>query len=233
MADDTAEARRVRTAERQRRWREANRDRINENRRRRREANREAEKEKAHEYYLANRDKMLEANRRWAEANPDRMRGYQQRYRAANRDRLLEERRQHRAANREKLNEQARALSRKNPKQRDQWSENRMRFVHGRDWGLWYEAAWAAQDGKCYLCGDPLDPDAYKAIVIDHDHRCCPPAKSCAVCRRGLACTLCNKLIGLAYDDVARLRRIADALEVAVSAFEERFTQVPQQDAMF
>lgn len=234
MADDTAEARRARKAEQERRWRQANRDRINENRRRRREANREAEKEKAHQYYLTNRDRILETNRRWVSANPEKANEIRRNWRAANRDRLLEERRQYRAANREKLNEQARALSRKNRERtRDQWTEKRMRFVHGRDWGTWYEATWTTQDGKCYLCGDPLDPDAYKAIVIDHDHRCCPPAKSCTVCRRGLACTLCNKLIGLAHDDVARLRRIADGLEAALGAFEERFVSTPQQETMF
>lgn len=39
------------------------------------------------------------------------------------------------------------------------------------------------QGGLCYLCLRPL-PEGAKEIVIDHDHRCCPPRRSCRLCRR-------------------------------------------------
>lgn len=87
------------------------------------------------------------------------------------------------------------------------WTAHRMR---PGDW----DAMWKAQRGCCYLCGDPL-PANRRHVHIDHDHSCCPPGKSCATCRRGLACHPCNTLIGHAQDDPARLRRIADRLEFA------------------
>ena len=79
------------------------------------------------------------------------------------------------------------------------------------------------QAGRCYLCGDSLPPNLGK-IHVEHDHDCCPsPRKlaglggkiSCGKCVRGLACSSCNRLIGIARDDPYRLRRIADNLEGA------------------
>ena len=76
-----------------------------------------------------------------------------------------------------------------------------------------YEQRWQEQDGKCYLCGKPLDE--LDRICIEHDHRCCGPDRSCEMCRRGLACNPCNAIVGLAGEDPDALRRIADALEIA------------------
>lgn len=81
-----------------------------------------------------------------------------------------------------------------------------------------------AQQGLCYLCGDPLPHDRH-FLAIDHDHRCCPPKSSCARCRRGLTCHGCNVLIGHAQDDPQRLRRIADNLEAAIAAAGERIAR--------
>jgi hypothetical protein len=84
-------------------------------------------------------------------------------------------------------------------------------------------ALYLEQDGRCYLCGDPLPRDLRKTAV-DHDHSCCPGpdpepgsgyVTSCGRCVRGIACSACNQLIALARDDPDRLRRIADNLEVA------------------
>ena len=61
----------------------------------------------------------------------------------------------------------------------------------------------------CYLCGDPLP--AGKDTHIDHDHACCPAGKSCPFCRRGLACSRCNRIIG-AVDDNPGLRNRATTL---------------------
>jgi Recombination endonuclease VII len=87
------------------------------------------------------------------------------------------------------------------------------------------------QHGLCYLCGDPLPDDRY-FLAVDHDHRCCPPKKSCAFCRRGLTCHSCNVLIGHAKDDPARLRRIADNLEAAIAAATPRIACKPVQLAL-
>lgn len=57
----------------------------------------------------------------------------------------------------------------------------------------------ADQDNGCAICGS-IEP-----LVIDHDHRCCPPATSCANCRRGLLCNTCNRFMGLAKDNAVLL----------------------------
>jgi len=85
-----------------------------------------------------------------------------------------------------------------------------------------------AQQGLCYLCGDPL-PDDRLQIAVDHDHRCCPARKSCVDCRRGLTCHACNLVIGHAKDGPERLRRIADNLEAAMAAADERMGRRPAQ----
>jgi hypothetical protein len=86
------------------------------------------------------------------------------------------------------------------------------RRMHGPFVDEWSAAAWQRQEGRCYLCGDPMDIDK---AVIDHDHDCCPKNSSCSNCRRGLAHYACNFLVGEAKDSPERLRKIADNLEKA------------------
>ena len=94
---------------------------------------------------------------------------------------------------------------------RDVWTERSLRVRHGLT-AADLRALWESQRQLCYLCAlDLLLGEA----VIDHDHRCCGPKKSCPACRRGLAHNACNQLIGLAGDDVELLRLIADNLEAA------------------
>lgn len=88
------------------------------------------------------------------------------------------------------------------------------------------------QQGLCYLCGNPLPDDGY-FLAIDHDHRCCPPKRSCAYCRRGLTCHSCNLVIGHAKDDPERLRNIAANLEAALAAVSQRIARKPAQAALF
>jgi hypothetical protein len=92
------------------------------------------------------------------------------------------------------------------------WMHIRQRYGLGRDD---FADLLAAQDGQCYLCGEPLDVDRPRTIHIDHDHSCCRGSKSCGDCVRGLACEPCNKGIGTFGDDPERMRRVADALEMA------------------
>jgi hypothetical protein len=70
------------------------------------------------------------------------------------------------------------------------------------------------QDGCCYLCSEPLSLEP-GMIHVDHDHSCCRGVRSCGTCVRGLACEPCNKGIGAFGDDPDRMRRVADALEMA------------------
>jgi hypothetical protein len=98
-----------------------------------------------------------------------------------------------------------------------------------------WAALWDAQAGRCYMCGELMEPrngrgsavkGSWLAAVIDHDHGCCPADRSCAACRRGLAHNKCNRLAGLAADDPAFLRRIADGLDAARAAARRRGSRV-------
>ena len=61
-----------------------------------------------------------------------------------------------------------------------------------------------AQGGVCAICG--TDKPLGRGWVIDHDHACCPGIKSCGKCIRGILCTKCNLMIGLASDNIETLR---------------------------
>jgi hypothetical protein len=104
-----------------------------------------------------------------------------------------------------------------------------LRRTHGLDVADW-AALWEAQNGQCYLCGNELDPAPQKTHV-EHYHGCVAhaPKKSCKYCQRGLACSRCNTMIALAWDDSAFLRKIADVLEAANRDVLTRQEKAPQQ----
>jgi hypothetical protein len=112
--------------------------------------------------------------------------------------------RERRARDPERTREAARKWSKANP----YYTKYRM---SKQDWNDMLER----QNGCCYLCGDPLDLSGYRTIHVDHDHDCCPQARTCGACIRGLACHRCNQGIGKFLDDPDRMRRAADALELA------------------
>ncbi len=126
----------------------------------------------------------------------------------------------YREANREKIRERQRPFQ----------ATYGMRHKHGmrpEDWAT----LWDAQQGLCYLCAKEL----VGKVVIDHDHDHCPPGASCPTCRRGLTHHDCNTAIGMAGDDPARLRILADALETAQNAYQARkaATTTPVQALLF
>ncbi len=153
------------------------------------------------EYYLERRDEIREKSRAYYVANREAIRQKRNAYREAHAAEDRQYQRQHYAQNRTRKLE----LS--------------VRYRHGLSPEEW-AAIWQAQDGRCYLCGDEL---AHRdKTYVDHDHSHCGKRKSCQICRRGMACRHCNSAIGLAADDPARLRRMADALETAQYAFAQR-----------
>lgn len=127
--------------------------------------------------------------------------------------------RERRAADPESFREQERARYAASPRKRDGIKHHR----HGMTSDEWLDML-EAQQGCCYLCGRDLG-EVTKHIHLDHDHRCCPPSKSCHKCRRGLACNKCNVIAGWARDDPELLRKIADNLEIAVKAVTERLRE--------
>jgi hypothetical protein len=71
------------------------------------------------------------------------------------------------------------------------------------------------EQGGCAICGAAgLEHLGFRnSWSVDHDHSCCPGDESCGKCIRAILCAACNKMIGLARDDPARLRAAAAYLE--------------------
>ena len=73
------------------------------------------------------------------------------------------------------------------------------------------------QGGCCACCGDDLAidlrPGLGRSVHVDHDHSCCPTGRSCGKCVRGILCSDCNSMLGMARDDPARLRFGVEYLE--------------------
>ena len=61
----------------------------------------------------------------------------------------------------------------------------------------------------CYACGY----SGSTPLSIDHDHSCCPGQNGCRKCFRGLLCSHCNRILGLASDNSDTLRKLAEYLE--------------------
>lgn len=63
----------------------------------------------------------------------------------------------------------------------------------------------AKQDGTCAICNG-VNADG-RSLSVDHNHKCCPPRKSCSKCWRGLLCQRCNHALGHFKDDPAVMRK--------------------------
>lgn len=139
-----------------------------------------------------------------------------------------EQSRRYRRKNREAIS-QRRAELRRDKIAREGIDKERLRRrrnSHGADYAEVVAAMWLEQAGRCYLCGDEMNRNQ---AVIDHDHNCCPPTRSCSACRRGLACHRCNRLIGQFGDDPEQMRRMADNLESRARAARLRIAAKPVQ----
>lgn len=148
-----------------------------------------------------NREYQREYQRAWRARNPEKARAIQRKSAEKNRDKINASRQAWREANGDRERETQRAYRAAHP-----WRQ------HAQFSDAAYAEMWQAQDGRCYLCGETMEP---KSVRVDHDYSCCPRNASCAICRRGLAHHQCNIMIGQAGESPARLRRAADALEAA------------------
>ena len=73
-----------------------------------------------------------------------------------------------------------------------------------------YNALVAKHDGNCAICNNP--PTAYFKLYIDHDHT---TGKV-----RGLLCSQCNSLLGMAKENI-------DTLQAAISYLKEATQELP------
>ena len=110
----------------------------------------------------------------------------------------------------DRLNEMARA---RGPRSTEEIRRNRLWTWHKLTTDQ-YEAILARQGGACAICGT-TDPGGRGGFHVDHDHACCPNPRSCGQCVRGLLCSRCNPMLGMAKDDVETLRAAVAYLDNA------------------
>lgn len=70
-----------------------------------------------------------------------------------------------------------------------------------------YDAMVKAQGNKCAICETDTPGGRFNSWQIDHDHSCCPDAKSCGRCVRGLLCSNCNRALGYFRENAGNLKR--------------------------
>lgn len=64
-----------------------------------------------------------------------------------------------------------------------------------------YDRLFAAQGGRCAICGSPEPLGGFKNFAVDHNHQ---TGKV-----RGLLCTACNRGLGLFHDNPVTLELAA------------------------
>jgi hypothetical protein len=180
----------------------------------------EKRREADRRYKAANRGRLNEQSRetmrRLREADPERDREYQRRRRQENPELYRGYARQSYERNRDRILERNRNW-RKATKHRNVKDRQRAEIV---------ARLWKHQCGRCYLCEDPVE---LAVAVLEHDHRCCPPAYFCHYCIRGVSCPPCNYVIGFGRDDPARLEVIARNLRVKLAEIDGRLASKPEQ----
>jgi hypothetical protein len=171
---------------------------------------RQNQRSRAH--YVANREVILERQR---QVRRDPVAGKELRARERARIAGLT------PAERERRARLNRDWYRRNPRTSKENARQHVRFRYGMT-PEQREQMLRDQDGRCYLCGEPLDLTKPRTVHVDHDHTCCPGSRSCGECIRGIACDPCNRGIGYFRDDPQRIRRVADQLEAAIAALASR-----------
>jgi len=74
-----------------------------------------------------------------------------------------------------------------------------------------YEKLFREHNGVCAICGEK--ETFRKHLSIDHNHNCCNSKKTCGKCIRGLLCSRCNQMIGMARDNTKILKSAIIYLE--------------------
>lgn len=181
--------------------------------------------ESRREYYAANRERLNARARARYAADPERHRAWMRQDRAKDPAKARARGKAWRDANPDKVRESNR---RRYAADRQRHAVDALLYKHRMTLEQW-AALWDSQDGRCYLCRRPMSREltGREGAVIDHDHSCCGPRKSCRFCRRGMACRLCNLVIGCAGDDPARLRLVAHNLEAAMRSLAARQADRP------
>jgi Recombination endonuclease VII len=198
-------------------------------------------REAGRRYKEKNREKRLEQARQYkkdhAEETREYKRMYRQRMKETNPEKLREQDRAHyqrqvsKPGYKKKRTEAAQKSRWGNPAYREMQRAAHKKFTHGPGFAEAWAVMWNEQDGKCYLCREPLIEG--RTTHVDHDHSCCPKGKTCSLCRRGLACERCNHVIGEVADSPELLRLIADNLEPVLARTHARLATKPEQPELW
>lgn len=198
-------------------------------------------REAGRRYYAKNRERRSAEAAQWNKDHPEKAREHRKRALERIKETDPEKLRAQRRASlgrqsaqpgfKEKRTAQARRRMERDPEARERAVAATKRFTHGTDYQILFAQLWAEQDGRCYLCGEPLAPG--RTTHIDHDHACCPKGKTCSYCRRGLACERCNHVLGHASDSVELLRRIADNFEPVNARIKAQLASRDVQGTLF
>lgn len=101
---------------------------------------------------------------------------------------------------------------------RNELARSKPRYIKAQRLWTWYrlrpeqfQAILDSQDGKCAVCRTD-NPGGMGTWHVDHDHTCCAGSRSCGKCVRGLLCSRCNPMIGMAKDDPKILAAAVDYL---------------------
>lgn len=138
------------------------------------EAELQKRREYAKQYRAEHPDRIRESERKTrqrlkAEGRAEAQRdpeGFRERQRAYNRARYLRDKATPGFEERAAKKSAANRLRRKtNPATHAKSLAAKMKAAHGADYETARMAFWEAQDGKCYLCGDPLDQGARRPWI--------------------------------------------------------------------
>ena len=197
-----------------REWYRNNSEKVKESTRKYHETHSEKMREIRRKYYKTHSEKVKENIGKWRKENPVKVREISRKYRKTHPEKIKELRRKFYRVNSEKVKENCRKYRKANPEKVTEivrkWNEanparskaiarkarlkNRYNLTMDE-----YNNLLESQCGKCAICGEPVSKPVRKNLCVDHDHR----TKKL----RGLLCSVCNLMIGMAAENPVILRK--------------------------
>ena len=129
----------------------------------------------------------------WRKNNPEKLKAQRRRYRIKHREKRREEKRLYRLAHPEEIKKRSKQYYINNPE--------KIKIASLKKYGITldeYKDMLTIQFSGCTLCGKTIIENG-KLLAVDHDHN---TGKV-----RGLLCTNCNIMLGLAKDNLELLKK--------------------------
>lgn len=130
--------------------------------------------------------------KQYAKDNEEKIKAYKEVYLKEHKEEIKEQRKKYVEANREKVTKYLRV-----------WHLKKCYKLTLEQ----YNKILESQDFRCLGCLLSVE-ELGRPLTVDHDHNCCPGAKSCGKCIRGLLCSSCNVALGRLKDNVQTLKRL-------------------------